>query len=71
MMPRSSTDTLFQLIQSLQKGEKRNFKLYIGRNSSNENLKIVELFDVLDKMTVYDEAVVLAKMDGLKKGPVG
>ena len=67
MMPRSSTDTLFQLIQSLQKGEKRNFKLYIGRNSSNENLKIVELFDVLDKMTVYDEAVVLAKMDGLKK----
>ncbi|MDB5207402.1 MAG: hypothetical protein JWR72_2477 [Flavisolibacter sp.] len=67
MMPRSSADTLFQLIQSLQKGEKRNFKLYIQRNSSNENLKIVELFDVLDKMNVYDENMVLAKMEGLKK----
>lgn len=67
MMPKSPGDTLFQLIQSLQKGEKRNFKLYIQRNSSNENLKIVELFDALDKMNVYDEAVILAKMEGLKK----
>lgn len=67
MMPKSPGDTLFQLIQSLQKGEKRNFKLYIQRNSSNENLKIVELFDALDKMNVYDESVILARMEGLKK----
>ncbi|MFL5811909.1 MAG: hypothetical protein ACJ749_20465 [Flavisolibacter sp.] len=66
-MPNRSADTLFQLIRSLQKGEKRNFKLYIKRNSSNEDLKIVQLFDVLDKMNEYDESVVLKKIKSIKK----
>ncbi|MGZ5191155.1 MAG: hypothetical protein ACXWCZ_09065, partial [Flavisolibacter sp.] len=66
-MPSRSTDTLFQLIRSLQKGEKRNFKLYIQRNTSNEDLKIVQLFDVLDKMNEYDESVVLQKIKSIKK----
>src|SRR4029078_847446 len=66
-MPNRSADTLFQLIRSLQKGEKRNFKLYIKRNSSNEDLKIVQLFDVLDKMSEYDESVVLKKIKSIKK----
>lgn len=67
MMPNRSTDPLFQLIHSLQKGEKRNFKLYIKRNSSNEDLKIIQLFDVLDKMGDYDEAVILNKIKTIKK----
>lgn len=67
MMPSRSADTLFQLIRSLQKGEKRNFKLYIQRNTSNEDLKIVQLFDVLDKMNEYDESVVLQKIKSIKK----
>src|SRR5215207_2073359 len=67
MMPNRSTDTLFQLIKSLQKGEKRNFKLYIRRNTSNEDLKIIKLFDVLDRMNEYDEAVVLTKIEDIKK----
>jgi hypothetical protein len=67
MMPSRSADTLFQLIRSLKKGEKRNFKLFIQRNSANEDLKIVQLFDVLDKMSEYDEAVVLNKIKSIKK----
>ena len=66
-MPNRSTDHLFQLIRSLQKAEKRNFKLYVQRNSANENLKIVQLFDALDKMTEYDEASLLRKLPTLKK----
>ena len=54
-MPNRSTDILFQLIKSLEKGEKRNFKLYVKRNSGSEDLKIVQLFDALDKMEEYDE----------------
>ena len=46
-MPNRHTDTLFQLIKSLGKSEKRNFKLYIKRSSGNENLKIIELFDAV------------------------
>lgn len=66
-MPHRSTDHLFQLVHSLQKAEKRNFKLYVQRNSSNENLKIVQLFDALDKMTEYDEGVILKRLPALKK----
>ena len=67
MMPNRSADALFLLIKSLQKGEKRNFKLYIKRNSSNEELKIIKLFDVLDKMAEYDEAQVLSRIEDIKK----
>jgi hypothetical protein len=66
-MPNRNTDTLFQLIKSLGKSEKRNFKLYINRNSSSEELKIVQLFDALDKMDDYDEAVLLKKNKSIKK----
>lgn len=66
-MPNRSTDALFQLVHSLQKQEKRNFKLYVKRNSSNEDMKIIQLFDVLDGMNEYDEEVILRKAPSLKK----
>lgn len=66
-MPNRSTDILFQLIRSLQKSEKRNFKLYIKRNSGNVDLKIIELFDAIDKLEDYDETVLLKKLSTIKK----
>ena len=66
-MPNRNTDTLFQLIKSLGKSEKRNFKLYISRNGASEELKIVQLFDALEKMDDYDEAVLLKKNESIKK----
>ncbi len=66
-MPNKNIDIVFQLIKSLEKGEKRNFKLYVQRNSSSEDLKIVQLFDALDKMEEYDEAVLLKKNSNIKK----
>jgi hypothetical protein len=66
-MPNRSTDNLFQLIKSLKKAEKRNFKLYITRNSASGDLKVVQLFDALDRMPVYDEGALLAKQKGIKK----
>ena len=61
------SDSLFQLVQSLEKSEKRNFKLYIKRSSGNEDLKIIELFDALDKLKEYDEALLLKKLPSIKK----
>jgi len=61
------SDSLFQLVHSLEKSEKRNFKLYIKRSSGNEDLKIIELFDALDKLKEYDEAVLLKKLPSIKK----
>ncbi len=61
------SDTLYQLVQTLEKAEKRHFKLYIKRSSANQELKIVQLFDVLDKLPEYDELVLLKKMKGITK----
>ena len=66
-MPNRSTDILFQLIHSLEKSEKRNFKLFITRSSGNKDLKIVELFDAIDKLPEYDETVLLRKLSSIKK----
>jgi hypothetical protein len=66
-MATRTTDALFQLIHALEKSEKRNFKLYIKRNSSNEDLKIVELFDALDKLKEYDETPLFKKLSSIKK----
>ena len=67
IMPNNFTDTLFQLVRSLEKAEKRHFKLYIKRSSGNEDLKVVELFDALDKLETYDETVLLKKLKSIKK----
>lgn len=66
-MSNRSTDSLFQLIKSLHKAEKRHFKLYIKRSSAKEDLKIVELFDALDKLAEYDERILLKKLPSIQK----
>src|SRR5258707_10918507 len=67
MMSNRSADILFQLIKSLEKAEKRHFKLYIKRSSGKEDLKIVRLFDALDKLKEYDETLLIRKMTGVTK----
>src|SRR5579871_6274358 len=66
-MPNRSSDALFQLIKSLEKSEKRNFKLYVKRNSASEDLKITHLFDALDKMDIYDETQLLKRNKKISK----
>ena len=66
-MPSRSADTIFQLIHSLQKAEKRAFKLYVKRNGASEDLKMIQMFDAIDKMAEYDDALLLKKMPGTKK----
>ena len=67
MMANRFTDTLFQLVHSLEKSEKRHFKLYIKRSSAKEDLKIIQLYDALDKLPEYDERLLLKKMPGITK----
>jgi hypothetical protein len=67
MMSNRFTDTLFQLVHSLEKSEKRHFKLYIKRSSGKEDLKIIQLFDALDKLADYDEKQLLKKLPSVQK----
>lgn len=66
-MPNRSKDELFQLIKTLEKAEKRNFKLYVRRNSAADDLKIIQLFDALDKMEHYEEEGLLKRNPDIKK----
>ncbi len=63
----SNTDSLYQLIKSLSKSEKRNFKLYANRLQGNEDSKFMVLFDVMDKLKDYDEEKILQKAEGVSK----
>ncbi len=53
-------DSLFVLVKSLSKSEKRQFKLYVGRLGVNADAKFLALFNLLDKMKGYDENQILA-----------
>jgi hypothetical protein len=66
-MPNSNSDPLFLLIHSLEKSEKRHFKLYIKRSSAKEDLKIVQLFDGIAAMHDFDEKILLKKLPGTEK----
>ena len=52
---------LFDLIKSLTKAEKRQFKLYVGRISTNDSAKYVALFDIIEKYNSYDEKSIIEK----------
>jgi len=54
-------DTLFLLIKSLSKSEKRQFKVYAGRLVANAKANFMELFNLLDKATSYNEKIILQK----------
>ncbi|WP_422860120.1 hypothetical protein ACOKFD_04255 [Flagellimonas sp. S174] len=58
-MTNAHKDTLFILIKSLSKSEKRQFKLYVGRLGVNADAKFLALFNLLDKMRLYNEKQIL------------
>ena len=58
-MANPSKDNLFVLICALSKSEKRQFKLYVNRLGDNIDAKFLLLFNLLDKMSQYDEEEIL------------
>lgn len=62
-MPTAIKHQLWRLIKSLNKAEKRNFKLYATRAGSTVNSKFIQLFNVLDRMAEPNDALARKKMD--------
>lgn len=67
MKSKVQKDQLFTLVKSLTKAEKRNFKLYTNRLPSGSDTKFLQLFDVLDKLQDYDEALIIKRIPGVQK----
>lgn len=62
-----SQDPLFQLIKSLSKSEKRNFKLYANRFHASEDKKFIRLFNAIEKLNEYNDEKILQKAPGINK----
>ena len=67
-MANSKKDSTFQLIKTLTKAEKRNFRLYAKHRQGSGNLKFVQLFDAMDKLDAYNEVLILKKVSSIPKG---
>lgn len=65
-MPKKSTSDLFDLIHSLSKGEKKNFKLYSKAWKKSVKSNHHKLFDVLEKMKKFDEEAVKDQLNDKK-----
>jgi glutaredoxin-related protein len=59
LITKDQKDNLFSLVKSLTKSEKRQFKLYVGRLDVNADSKFLNLFNFLDKASVYNEAAII------------
>lgn len=65
MILKTPKDYLFTLVQSLNKSEKRNFKLYANR--FQEGATFIQLFDLLNQMAFYDESKILRELPAISK----
>jgi hypothetical protein len=59
LITKDQKDNLFSLVKSLTKSEKRQFKLYVGRLGVNADSKFLNLFNLLDKAKIYNEASII------------
>jgi hypothetical protein len=60
----TTSDDLFQLIQSLKQTEKRYFKIFASIHVKGEQNNYVKLFDAIDKQEAYDEQQLLRTFQG-------
>lgn len=66
-MSNSSKESLFVLIKSMNRSEKRQFTLYVNRLQNNFDAKFISLFNLIDKMEVYNEQLILEKKISTKQ----
>lgn len=65
-MARIKSRNLFDLVKSLDKNEKRYFKLLSTASGKTEDLKIIILFDHINKQESFDEESILEKEPSIK-----
>ena len=67
-MPKQKTDDLLKLVASLNRAEKRHFRLFVKRNQqADADILFLQLFDILERTGEYDEPYLLRRIEGIKK----
>jgi hypothetical protein len=65
-MSRSKSRELYDLIKSLDKNEKRYFKLSVSKSGNQEEVKMLQLFDLVNKQKEFSENKIADKIPGIK-----
>lgn len=63
-MSNKASNNLFELIKSLDKSEKRYFKVYSSRHVIGDENSYIKLFDYIEKMSEYDEEKLFKDFKG-------
>ena len=63
-MSNKASNNLFELIKSLNKSEKRYFKVFSSRHTIGEENGYIKLFDYIEKMEIYDEEILFSDFKG-------
>lgn len=63
-MSKTASDSLFRLIKSMTKSEKRYFKIYLQRNTGSNETNYAILFDAVEIQKEYNESKMLRKFEG-------
>ncbi len=58
-MPKTPSNKLYELIQSLSGSEKRYFKIFV-RDKGDKNSKYIQLFDAMDAQETFDDEALRA-----------
>lgn len=67
-MPKQKTDDLLKLVASLNRAEKRHFRLFVKRNQqAKSEILFLQLFDIMERTGEYDEEYLLRRIEGIKK----
>ncbi len=67
-MPKQKTDDLLKLVASLNRAEKRHFRLFVKRNQqADAEILFLQLFNILERTGEYDEEYLLKRINGIKK----
>ncbi|NNE29542.1 MAG: hypothetical protein HKN16_07890, partial [Saprospiraceae bacterium] len=54
-MPSQNEDAVFRLVKSLNKAEKRHFKVFVNRLSGGDEVLFMQLFNLMDKNEQYQD----------------
>lgn len=65
-MAKPKSDDLFNLIKSLNRSEKRYFKLFVDSTGGSSPKKYIRLFDLIDQQDDFDEEKILEKEKSFK-----
>ncbi|MCB0477371.1 MAG: hypothetical protein KDC84_04370 [Crocinitomicaceae bacterium] len=63
-MSNKASSSLFELVKSLTKSEKRYFKVLSSKHVIGNENKYIQLFDFIDSMEEYDEEIIMDHFKG-------